>query len=216
MIDHLLQNGWEMLAVALGIAYLLLAVRQQLACWYAALASTTIYLFIFYSVDLYMESTLQLFYMAMAVYGWYQWQQGQVSASGLSEEQQGQASASGQREEQHDNLPISTWPLHYHLIAISLVLLASVISGTLLADTEQRLGYLDSFTTWGAIVATYMVTRKILENWLYWLVIDGVAIFLYLDRELYYTVLLFAVYEVIVIFGWFSWLKDYRQESGNS
>jgi len=59
-----------------------------------------------------------------------------------------------------------------------------------------------------------MVARKILENWLYWLVIDSVSIYLYLDRELYLTALLFAVYLVIVLFGYRKWLLHYRATSG--
>ena len=192
-------NLLELTAVLLAIAYLLLAVRQHLACWYAAFVSTAIYLYVFYSVNLYMESALQVFYMAMAVYGWHQWRH-----------QWRQGSPAESKEK--SSLAISTWPLRHHLIAISLVLAATIISGTLLAGTEQHLRYVDSFTTWGAVVTTYMVTRKILENWLYWLVIDGVAIFLYLDRALYFTALLFVIYEVIVIFGWLRWLKDYRRQ----
>ena len=195
-------NLLELTAVLLAITYLLLAVRQHLACWYAAFVSTAIYLYVFYSVNLYMESALQVFYMAMAVYGWHQWRQGGADASPVK----------GDNPNKDASLAISTWPLRHHLIAISLVLAATIISGTLLAGTEQHLRYVDSFTTWGAVVTTYMVTRKILENWLYWLVIDGVAIFLYLDRALYFTALLFVIYEVIVIFGWLRWLKDYRRQ----
>jgi len=73
--------------------------------------------------------------------------------------------------------------------------------------------FLDSFTTWGSILTTWMVARKILENWLYWLVIDSVSIYLYLDRELYLTALLFALYLVIVLFGYRKWLLHYRATS---
>ena len=201
-------NLLELTAVLLAIAYLLLAVRQHLACWYAAFVSTAIYLYVFYSVNLYMESALQVFYMAMAVYGWHQWRQGGAGTNPVK----GDNPDKGASPNGNASLAISTWPLRHHLIAISLVLAATIISGTLLAGTEQHLRYVDSFTTWGAVVTTYMVTRKILENWLYWLVIDGVAIFLYLDRALYFTALLFVIYEVIVIFGWLRWLKDYRRQ----
>ena len=66
----------ELSAVVLAVVYLVLAVRQNIACWYAAFVSTTIFLYIFWQVNLYMESALQVFYLAMAVYGWYQWQHG--------------------------------------------------------------------------------------------------------------------------------------------
>jgi len=70
---------------------------------------------------------------------------------------------------------------------------------------------LDSFTTWGSVVTTFMVVRKVLENWIYWLVIDSISIYLYIDRELYFTSMLFVVYIVIIFFGWLSWLKSYQQ-----
>ena len=79
--------------------------------------------------------------------------------------------------------------------------------------TDAALPYLDSFTTWGSLVTTWMVARKVLENWLYWLVIDSVSIYLYIDRELYLTALLFAAYVVIVIIGYVKWSQRYRAQS---
>jgi nicotinamide mononucleotide transporter len=137
-----------------------------------------------------MESGLQVYYLGMAVYGWWAWQRG--------------------RSEGKPGLTISIWSLRQHLIVIGIVVVATFVSGTLLSGTEQRLGYLDSFTTWGAVVATFMVTRKILENWLYWVVIDSASLYLYFDRELYFTMILFLVYLVIIFFGFRSWLGEYR------
>jgi len=88
-------------------------------------------------------------------------------------------------------------------------------SGALLERyTDAALPYLDSFTTWGSILTTWMVTRKILENWLYWLVIDSVSIYLYLDRGLYLTAGLFVLYLIIVLFGYRKWLLHYQATSG--
>ncbi|MGV0035794.1 MAG: nicotinamide riboside transporter PnuC [Candidatus Azotimanducaceae bacterium WSBS_2022_MAG_OTU7] len=183
----------ELAAVVLAIAYLLLAVRQHIACWYAAFISTAIFLYVFWQVNLYMESGLQVYYLVMAVYGWWAWRRG--------------------KSETNPGLKVSTWRPRQHLLVIGLVLVATFISGTLLSGTDQRLGYLDSFTTWGAIVATFMVTRKILENWLYWIVIDSASIYLYFDRELYFTMILFLVYLVIIFFGFRSWRKQYRRQA---
>lgn len=195
MIETLLlalqaMSAWELAAVALGIAYLLLAMQENLWCWYAAFASTAIFLFLFWQVGLVMESALQVYYLAMAVYGWWQWQRGRHGNSELT---------------------ISRWTARQHLIAIGSILLFSAVSGLVLQKlTGAALPYLDSFTTWGSVLTTWMVARKILENWLYWLVIDSVSIFLYIDRELYLTALLFAAYLVIVIFGFRAWLSHYR------
>ncbi|WP_116368629.1 nicotinamide riboside transporter PnuC [Parahaliea mediterranea] len=187
-------SGWELVAVVLGVAYLLLAVRENLWCWYAAFAGTAISLYLFWQVGLVMESALQVYYLVMAVYGWWQWQQ---SRGGARDE-------AGQR-------PISRWNLRQHAVAIAAVLAISAVSGSLLATyTDAAMPYLDSFTTWGAVLTTWMVARKVLENWIYWLVIDAASIYLYIDRELYLFSALFAVYLVIVVAGFWQWLHHYR------
>ncbi|MDC1119322.1 nicotinamide riboside transporter PnuC [Gammaproteobacteria bacterium] len=189
---QLLQNSLlELAAVIFAVAYLVLAVRENSLCWYAAGISTLIFLFIFWDVKLYMESGLQIYYLAMAFYGWYQWR-------GANRETA--------------NLRVSKWRAKQHVIALALIATLTFISGSLLnSGTDANLPYLDSFTTWASVVTTFMVTRKILENWFYWLVIDSVSIYLYLDRELYFTSLLFAIYIVIIFFGWFAWKRSYRQ-----
>lgn len=191
------RHAWESLAVVLGVVYLVLAMRENLWCWHAAFLSTLIYLFLFWSADLPMESALQLYYLAMAVYGWWHWKQG------------GSARA--------DALPIRTWPWQYHLLAVLVLIGASALSGSMLsAFGLGRLPYLDSFTTWGAVLSTWMVAQKLLENWLYWLVIDAVSLYLYVDRALYLTSLLFVVYLVIVVFGYFEWRHHYREQAAAS
>lgn len=193
ILDQLVQSsGWELAAVALAVAYLILAVKEQIACWYAAFISTLIFLFVFWQVNLYMESALQIYYMGMAVYGWYQWRQ--------------------PKTETH-YLPISIWSYQYHIIALTMIAIITLISGYLLdLHTDARLPYLDSFTTWASVITTYMVARKILENWLYWLVIDSVSIYLYVNRSLYFTALLFSIYIVIIGFGLYQWTRVYRTQ----
>ena len=181
----------ELAAVIFAVAYLVLAVRENSLCWYAAGISTLIFLFIFWDVKLYMESGLQIYYLAMAFYGWYQWRGANRETASLR---------------------VSKWRAKQHVIALALIATLTFISGSLLnSGTDANSPYLDSFTTWASVVTTFMVARKILENWFYWLVIDSVSIYLYLDRELYFTSLLFAIYIVIIFFGWFAWNRSYRQ-----
>lgn len=183
-------NLWELLAVLLGIAYLLLAVRESLWCWYAAFAGTSIYLVLFWEARLLMESALQVYYLAMAVYGWWQWR--------------------GDRAVEQE-LVISRRPWTFHASAITAIIVLAAISGYALARwTDAALPFVDSLTTWGAVLTTWMVARKILENWLYWVVIDAVSILLYLDRELYLTAGLFAAYTLIAIKGYLQWRSHYR------
>ena len=186
-------SAWEAVAVFLGIAYLLLALRESIWCWYAGFASTAIFLLIFWDVRLVMEAGLQIYYLVMSVYGWWHWRSG------------------GGDEEP---IPIVSWKLREHAIAVGVVLAATLASGSLLAaNTDAALPFLDSFTTWASVLTTWMVARKVLQNWLYWLVIDSAAIVLYIDRELYLTALLFVVYLVIALFGYLRWRRHYTLQS---
>ena len=186
--------AWEALAVGLSLAYLILAVHERSSCWYAAFAGTCIYLVLFWRVNLLMETGLQFYYLAMAGYGWWQWRHG-TGADGT--------------------LRISRWQNRQHGLALGAVLILSVGSGALLQRyTGAVAPFLDSFTSWGAVLTTWMVARKVLENWLYWLVIDALSIYLYLDRELYLTAALFLAYMVIALFGFRQWLQHYRRQTG--
>ena len=190
LIDALLNStGVEVAAVVLAISYLLLAIRQNILCWVAALISSALYCFIFFSVELYMESMLQIFYLAMAVYGWISWK--------------------GYRQAEGKNLEITSLSAWKNLLIILIIAFLTLVSGFAL-NNDPTLDYLDAFTTWGAIIATFMVAKKILENWLYWIVIDSVAIYLYLEKGLYLTALLFAAYVLIALVGYLAWYRDHR------
>ena len=183
----------EVIAVAAAVAYLLLAIRQNIWCWLGAGISTAIYVYLFFVARLYMESALNLFYFAMAIYGWSVWYAG----------------GSGDEE-----LPVSVWPAKVHAIAIGSIVAASVVSGYLLARYSDAVyPYIDSMTTWGAIWATFLVARKVLENWWYWLVIDAASIVIYWSRDLQLTALLFAAYVVMIPFGLVAWHRSYREQS---
>ena len=191
--DQLLASSpWELAAVILAVAYLALVIRENIWCWYAAFVSAAIFLVIFWQVQLYMDSGLQVFYLAMAVYGWWQWRRG----GGPGE----------------NRLAISTWSWQRHALTIGGVIAAAFATGWLLSGTDARLPYIDSFTTWASVVTTYMVARKVLENWIYWFVIDAISIGLYIDRELYFTAILFAVYLVMVIIGGLAWYRTWKAQ----
>jgi nicotinamide mononucleotide transporter len=189
---------WELAAVLLAIAYLLLAVREVALCWYCAFVSTAIYTAIFWDVRLLMDSALNVYYMVMAVFGWYQWKYGGTSQTGDNGKSDGVAIASLSRSQ--------------HVVIIVSITLLSLISGYLLSEYSRAAWpYVDSFTTWGSVIATYLVARKFLENWLYWIVIDTVSIPLYLDRGLNFTAILFGAYVLIAICGYISWKNHYQR-----
>lgn len=182
---------WEVIAVVLGFAYLILAMRENSLCWYAAFGSTAIFSWLFFDVSLIMESALNVYYLAMAIYGWYCW--------------------NIKKQDSQTELHISTWSIKQHSTAISSILVLTVISGYFLNNhTSAVLPYLDSFTTWGAVLTTYMVAKKVLENWIYWIVIDAIAVYLYIDRALYLTALQMLVYVFMCFFGFKVWSDSYK------
>ena len=186
----------EIAAVAFGLAYLVLAVRQNILCWTAALISTLLSLVLFYDARLYPETALQVFYAAMAVYGWWQWRHGGKPGERTAAE-----------------LPVSVWPLRYHALAVVGTLAAALALGTVLSRTNAAFPYLDSFTSVGAVITTYMVAKKILENWVYWLVIDGITLYIYWQRSLYLYAALFVVYLVLVVVGFYRWRRDWQAQT---
>ncbi len=185
-------SPWEVVAVVLAIAYLVLAIRERPGCWPAAILSSLIYLALFGKAQLYMESALQMFYVVMAGYGWWAWR---PAAEGGA-------------------LVVQTWPWRTHLVWLLLVAVLSVASGALLAwKTSAALPYLDSFITWASLLTTWMVARKVLENWLYWFVIDSLSLGAFVSRGLYLTAALFALYLVLIVVGYRTWRRSMHKRA---
>jgi nicotinamide mononucleotide transporter len=185
----------EVAAVLLALAYLVLAARLSLWCWPAAFVSTAIYLALFAQRQLYQQSLLQLFYLVMAVYGFLQWRRGIDQADAA----------------------ITRWRLREHGVAIGVVLALTVVTGALEARyTDAALPYLDAFTTWGSVVTTWMVVKRVLENWLYWIVVDGVLVYVSLESGLVATAGLFIVYIGIVIAGYVAWRRRIARAAATS
>ena len=184
----------EASGAVLGVLYLVLAIRESLWCWPAAFLSSVLTIAVMLGARLLSEAALNVFYAAMAVYGWYQWRYG------------------GGREGAPE-LPISVWPWRMHALAIGgSVVLSAMIGWFMSRHTVAVFPYLDAFVTVSSVVTTYMVARKILENWLYWLVVDSLSLYLYWQRELYFYVGLFALYLVLVLLGWIRWQRDWRAQ----
>ncbi len=180
-------SGLELTAAVLAVAYLILAIRQQLSCWVAAFLSSCLYVWVLSEAHLYMESVLNAFYAAMAIYGFLQWQH-QKSGGALT---------------------VSRWPLARHTQALLVILALSAASGFLLRRfTSAAWPYVDSMVTWSSVFATFLVARKVYENWYWWLVIDSVSLGLYFARHLYMTLLLFSLYLVLIVIGMREWRRS--------
>jgi nicotinamide mononucleotide transporter len=179
-------SPWEALAVALAIAYLALAIRRNRWCWPAGIASALVYLALFWQARLYMEAVLQAFYALVGAYGWREWTR-------------------PQRER-----PIVSWPLPTHARVLAAVVALAAANGALLAAfTAAALPYVDSLVAWASVATTWMVARKVLENWHWWLVIDGACVAIYASRGLWLTAALFVAYLGMIVVGWRAWRRAY-------
>ncbi len=180
---------WELVAVILAIGYVWFAARQSLWCWPCALASTGIYTWLFWEVMLPFNSALHAFYMIMAVYGWSQW-----------------------KNDEGQPLDIVQWSVKKQLYSIiGLTIISLVLSHFASMWLDSNFVYLDAFVTVFSIFATVLVAHKVLENWLYWIVINCFASFLYFAKGMNPTGLLYILYIGFAIYGYIGWKKSVAQ-----
>ncbi|MBB1269431.1 nicotinamide riboside transporter PnuC [Shewanella sp. SR44-3] len=194
---------WELFAVILAVVYLLLAMKANIWCWLAAFVSTAIYTVLFWKVSLLMESVLNIYYMGMALYGYWLWQQ-----DGHKLGPTNGASSS------HIGPMVLSWSFQTHVKLIAVTALISVGVGYLMANyTQASFPYLDAATTCFAVMTTYLVAKKVLENWLYWIVIDLVSIYLYFQKGLMLTTGLFMAYVLMAAMGYLMWRKRLENQT---
>lgn len=185
-----MNNILEISAVSFGLLYLILATIENTWCWVAVIFSSALFTIVFAHQALYMSVAVQAYYAAMAVYGWYHWS---ATTDGLVTH------------------GIRSLPRHYHTWILLVIVLLTLVSGALLSQLTLAKGvYIDSLLTWGSIITTYMVTQKIIENWLYWIVLDSIAAVFYSLQNLPFTALLFVLYTVIAIAGYYRWRLSFN------
>ena len=181
----LIEFNWsvlETIAVIFSLLYVYLAAHQNNLCWLAAVISVSLYIYICFDAKLYAETILQVFYFLMAIYGFYSW------------------------KKNNSQLQISTWPIKKHLFIIFLGTILTFFLGFIFSNfTDAEMPLVDSFTTVFSVFATYMVVKKILSNWLYFIIIDIISTYLYFSRDLHLTSLLFLLYTFIAVAGFIKW-----------
>ena len=180
----------EWIAVVCGLLYVILIAKKHLAAWFFAIVGSGCSMYLCYFSQYYLETFLQFFYVIMGVWGWISWKRP------ASNQQPG------------TSLRIVRWSWKAHLLNASLSTLLTLVLGYYFDTyTDQARPYLDAFTTVFSLAATFMVTQKVLENWLYWIVIDFVSIELYAYRELYLLSALMCFYTALAVYGYFQWRK---------
>ena len=183
--------AWEVVAVVFGIAYVLLAAKESLWAWFFAFFGTLIYTILFWDGALLSSALLNFYYMIMAVYGFVLWRGG------------------GDNSEE---LAITSWSFSKNITVILLGIIVSVVVGYLSATyTPAKFAYLDAFVMIFSVIATWMLANKVLENWLFWIVIDSAAVVLYWKSGYLATIVLFTFYIILAVYGHLSWRKVFNE-----
>ena len=191
-MNAVLAHGREAFAVVAGLIYVVLILRRNRWGWVAGAFSSSVYVLISARAKLPMQSLLQGYYVVMAVYGWFSWK----------------------RNAEQEGGRIYRWGLRRHLWVVLLLLTASALSAQFLAlETQAAWPLLDSFTTWTSLLATWMLARSMLENWLYWISADLIMVGLFMRQGYPYTAGLFFVYAVVSVLGLRAWWLRYRKQA---
>lgn len=186
-------SGWEIAAALMGVAYILLAAKESQWCWLFALLSTLVYTVLFWEGQLPMQALLNFYYMGMAIYGFWLWRK---------------------HGTQTETLNISRWRLGQHFVFIAVGIAVSALVSMYLQRTGQSQSpMLDAYTTVFSVMNTYLMAKKILENWLYWVAIDAAATVLYVQTGYYATAALFVLNTILAVAGFLSWVKLYRKQA---
>lgn len=196
---------WETLAMMLGLLYIVLIIRQSIWAWPSAFASTFIYTLLFWEGQLPLQAVLNAYYLGMAVYGFWLWRR---------QTRQGDTQ---DKDSVSPSLVIHRLPLKRHLMMIVSGLLISWGLGAYLTHIAFSISpYLDAVIMVFSMMTTYLVAHKVLENWLYWMVINSVAIYLYWQTGFYSTVVLMSVYLVMAVIGYRKWTQELATQSASN
>ena len=193
LIALAIAKRWEVLAVITGIISVYLSTRENIWSWPTALVNVALYFVVFYETKLYADMGLQAVYFALSLYGWYEWLYGGENRTALH---------------------VSRTPRSLGVRLAVIGIACAAMLGTLLARfTDAALPYIDSATTSTSLVAQWMMTRKILENWAVWVAVDVVYIAMFIFKRLYLTAGLYAVFLVLAVMGYVQWKRSLATHS---
>lgn len=193
VLNGLMQmSGWEVFAASLGIAYILLAGRESQWCWPMAFVSTCIYTVLFWQHQLPMQALLNIYYIAMAVYGFVLWRRHETNVA---------------------ELYIHRWPWYYHVAYLLTGTTLTVLAGFYLSAYDTQYPFLDAGVMVFSVMNTVLMARKVIENWLYWQVINSAAIVLYALTGFYATVVMYSIYLFLAMVGFIKWRQLLNTQS---
>ena len=190
-------TGWiESVAAVAGVVSVFLSARENIWSWPTALLNVSLYTYIFYRSGLYSDMGLQVVYFALSLYGWYHWLYGGA---------------------QHSRLHVSRASRRVWIIAgATAVLFWFALSAYTSTLPGVSLPYLDAALTTASLVAQWMMTRKILENWVIWIIADVVYVPMFLYKGLYPTAAQYTVFLVLAVMGFVSWRRSWRARAADA
>ena len=181
----------ETVGTAAAFAAVYLTGREDIRNWPLWIVSILIYIYIFFQSHLYADAALQVFYLGMSFYGWWQWAHG---------------------EEDGDTLPVSRCSALCTISGILITIAGTWLVGKALTYTPSDVPYWDAFTTVSALVATFLMARKKIDHWVWWIVIDLTAAGVYVYKGLHITAFQYSVFAGMAVWGWFQWRRSLMQQ----
>ncbi|MFW5821840.1 MAG: nicotinamide riboside transporter PnuC [Tangfeifania sp.] len=186
-------NKIEVLGAILGLLYIFFSIRQHILTWPTGLFTSLLYTAVFFQSGFYADMGLQVYYVAISIYGWYYWLKG------------------NKKESNGDQVPVTRFSRKLLLkLVMATVFIYLVILFVLIRFTDSTVPVMDSLTTALSITATWMLAKKYIEHWLIWIFVDMVSAGLYIYKELWPTVILFVVYTIMAVLGYIEWKKDLK------
>lgn len=196
IIKWLSGNYIELLGAILGFVYIFFSIRQNILTWPVGLLTSGLYIWVFFDSKLYADMGLQMYYVVVSIYGWYEWVKGNPTSSESKEE-----------------LKVSRLSMNTGLVlSIASVVIFFMMWFVLKNYTDSPVPFGDSLATSLSIVATWMLARKILEHWLVWIFVDSFSCILFWYKGLHPTVILFVVYTLMAVLGYIEWKKTMTAE----
>ena len=182
----------EYFGVLTGLLYLFLEIRQHRAMWVVGFLTSLVYVFVFFFSKIYADMGLNIYYVAISIYGFWQW----TRKSGTGTSGTGEAAAS-----QEAILYRNMTPRLFAGISFAILALFALLYYVLHHFTDSPIPVGDAFTTAVGIVATWMLARRIIEHWIFWIIVNCVSVYLYYLRGLYPTMFLYICYAVLAAIG---------------